>query len=298
MSLRTLISAATETSRQSHGGIRTRQRRLANGPVIGGGAFGVGALAYLLRNRFYIGDVVNRGETFRGYHEPILDPALFAAVQEKLAAQAVERRCRIRGSPALLAGRLFDEQGDRMTPSHTNKKGVRYRYYVSQALLRQHTPGPLGRVPAPELEALVVNAIRRHLEGDGTDPKSIPKTDRELIERHLLRAILSTKELTLHLREDAADSGPAIATPDAMVAAAEPKTVSVPWTVPATASVKGIVHVPAHNTPMKPGSRENLLVAIAKARRWLKVVAQGRSLAEIARREGKAEPWPNPMFAG
>jgi len=48
--------------------------------------------------------------------DPILDPALFAAVQAKLASQAVERRCRIRGQPALLTGRLFDEQGRRMTP--------------------------------------------------------------------------------------------------------------------------------------------------------------------------------------
>jgi hypothetical protein len=84
---------------------------------------GSAALAYLLRNRFYIGKVVYRGETFRGDHEPILDPDLFVAVQAKLSAQAVERRCRIRGAPALLAGCLFDEQGCRMV--HTNKKGVR-----------------------------------------------------------------------------------------------------------------------------------------------------------------------------
>jgi site-specific DNA recombinase len=239
-------------------GIRAQQRRLANGRIIGGGAFGVGGLAYLLRNRFYIGDVVYRGETFRGDHEPILDPGLFAAVQKKLSVQAVERRYRVRGSPALLAGRLFDEQGHRMTPTHTNRKGVRYRYYISQALLRRHAPGPVGRVPAPELEVSVVNAIRRHLERNGTDPKSIPETDRELIELHLLRAILSTKKLTLHLREDVADSDPATATPDAMMTAAAPppETLTVPWTVPAAAPVKGVVHVPAHNTPMKPGSRE------------------------------------------
>jgi site-specific DNA recombinase len=90
-------------------GIRTKQRQFANGRIIGGGAFGVGGLAHLLRNRFYIGEVVYRGETFRGDHEPIPDPALFAAVQAKLSSQAVQRRCRIRGSPALLTGRLFDE---------------------------------------------------------------------------------------------------------------------------------------------------------------------------------------------
>jgi DNA invertase Pin-like site-specific DNA recombinase len=103
-------------------GIRSKERKLATGHIIGGVAFGVGALAYLLRNRFYIGEVVYRGETFRGDHEPILDPALFAAVQEKLSTQAVERRCRIRGAPALLAGRLVDARRQRMTPTHTNKR--------------------------------------------------------------------------------------------------------------------------------------------------------------------------------
>jgi site-specific DNA recombinase len=107
-------------------GIRTKQRQFANGRITGGGTFGVGGLAHLLRNRFYIGEVVYRGEAFRGDHDPILDPALFAAVQAKLSSQAVERRCRIRGAQALLTGRLFDEQGRRMTPTHTNKKGVRY----------------------------------------------------------------------------------------------------------------------------------------------------------------------------
>jgi site-specific DNA recombinase len=77
-----------------------------------------------------IGEVVYRGEVFRGDHEAILDPALFAAVQAKLASQAVERRCRLRGSPALLAGRIYDEHGHRMTLTHTNKKGVRYLYYT------------------------------------------------------------------------------------------------------------------------------------------------------------------------
>jgi hypothetical protein len=40
--------------------------------------------------------------------------------------------------------------------------------------------------------------------------------------------------------------------------------VTIPWSIPAAVSVKGIVHVPAHNTPMKPGGRETLLIAIAE----------------------------------
>jgi hypothetical protein len=88
-------------------GIRSKARQLANGRTIGGGAFGVGALAYLLKNRFYLGEVVYRGEVHPGPHEAILDPALFTAVQERLADQAIQRRCRLRGSAALLTGHLF-----------------------------------------------------------------------------------------------------------------------------------------------------------------------------------------------
>ena len=117
-------------------GIRSKSRQLPDGRTVGGGSFGVGALAYLLKNRFYLGEVVYRGEVHRGDHAPILDRALFAAVQEKFAAQAVERRCRLRASAALLTGRLFDDRGNRMSPSHTNKGGARYRYYVSQDVLQ------------------------------------------------------------------------------------------------------------------------------------------------------------------
>jgi len=270
-------------------GIRTKQRQFANGRIIGGGTFGVGGLAHLLRNRFYIGEVVYRGEAFRGDHDPILDPALFAAVQEKLSSQAVERRCRIRGAQALLTGRLFDEQGRRMTPTHTNKKGVRYSYYVSQPMLQKHSSGPIGRVPAPELEAVVADAIRRNLQADRTDP--ISETDRELIERHLLRVTLGTKELMLHLRRDAAGNDPAGGDDDPILAdaATTPVTIAIPWTAPTAPPTKGISYVPAHNTPMKPGSRETLLIAIAKARKWVKDVERGQSFADIADREGKAE---------
>jgi hypothetical protein len=54
-------------------------------------------------------------------------------------------------------------------------------------------------------------------------------------------------------------------------------------------AAKGIVHVPAHNTPMKPGSRETLLIAVAKARKWVKGIERGQTFADIAVGEGKAE---------
>ena len=93
----------------------------------------VGPLAHLLKNRFYIGEVVYRGETHKGEHQPILDRDLFEAVQARLAKNAVQRKLRNSRSPSFLAGLIFDDCGHAMSPSHANKKGVRYRYYVSQA---------------------------------------------------------------------------------------------------------------------------------------------------------------------
>src|SRR5262249_19993452 len=101
-------------------GIRSKPRRLSNGRTIGGGRFGVGALAHLLKNRFYIGEVVYRGEVYGGEQAPIVDRALFAAVLAKLAARARARRCRLRGAPPLLSGGPFYHRGNRLRPTPRN----------------------------------------------------------------------------------------------------------------------------------------------------------------------------------
>jgi site-specific DNA recombinase len=275
-------------------GIRSKPRRLSNGRTMGGGRLGVGALAHLLKNRFYIGEVVYGGEAHRGEHEPLLEPALFEAVQGKLAAQAVARRCRLRGSPALLTRRLFDERGNRMSPSHSNKGGARYRYYVSQAMLQGKPPpaGLVGRVPAAEIEVLVVAALRNHLNASGSG-EPLPESDRDLLERRLERVTLTPNHLELRLRQsvEAAQAHNPANDGSSAPPIANVTTITVPWTSPVPAAVKGVIHVPAHNTPMTPSRRDTLLMAIAKARDWVDELANGRvgSFAVLARREGKLE---------
>jgi site-specific DNA recombinase len=238
--------------------------------------------------------VVYRGEVHGGEQAPIVDRALFEAVQAKLAAQARARRCRLRGSPALLSGRLFDNHGNRMSPTHANKGGARYRYYVSQAVLQGKPPPPglVSRVPAAEIEALVVAALRSHLSASGAG-EQLPDNDRDLLERHLERVTLTPNHLELRLLrqiiEPAQAHDPANTSAGCLTASVT--TMAVPWTSPVSAAVKGIIHVPAHNSPIKASRREALLIAIAKARQWIDDLAQGRaaSFAVIARREGKAE---------
>src|SRR5437870_7261844 len=149
-----------------------------------------------------MGGGVSRGEVVGGDRPPFVERPVFSAVQAKLAAQARARRCRLRGSPALLSGRLFDNRGNRMSPTHANKGGVRYRYYVSQAVL-QRKPQPSGlisRVPAAEIEALVVTALCKHLNACGAGER-LSDNDRDLLERHLERVTLTPNHLELRLRE-------------------------------------------------------------------------------------------------
>jgi hypothetical protein len=83
-------------------------------------------------------------------------------VQAKLAANAVDRQVRLKGSPAILTGRIFDDRGSRMSPTHSNKLGARYRYYVSHAVLqkRKADAGSVARLPAPKVETLVLDGLR------------------------------------------------------------------------------------------------------------------------------------------
>jgi site-specific DNA recombinase len=279
-------------------GIRTKARRGTDGRVIGGIRFGVGPLAYLLKNRFYIGEVVYRGEVHRGEHEPIVDRDLFAAVQEKLAGNAVARQVRLKGSPAILAGRIFDDRGNRMSPTHSNKLGVRYRYYVSHAVLqkRKADAGSVARLPAPEVETLVLDGLRRHLAATAGAGPPISMADRDLIERHVERIMVKPHAIQVWLvasNNELAQTGgedTVCGDEDRSDHPGSP-TLMLPWAAQSFSAVKGVLHAPASSQSLKPETRDAVLLAIAKARAWVDDLIEHRvaSFAEIAAREGKGE---------
>jgi DNA invertase Pin-like site-specific DNA recombinase len=276
-------------------GIRTRRRTLSDGQTRGGIRFGVGPLAHLLRNRFYVGEVVYRGAVHPGEHEPILDRTLFEAVQAKLTASAANRHLRIRTSPAILAGRIFDDRGNRMTPTHANKRGVRYRYYVSHALLQNRgaAAGSVPRVPAAEIERMVVDGVRAKLLMEDGDKAEAPKTDRDLIERRVQRVVIKAQEIEIHFaaEKSAEVSGDGFDPHNPPDETVPPPVLRLGWMGISGAAVKGIVHSPSARATMNPTTREELLSAIAKARAWIDELVDGRaaSFAEIAAREGKVE---------
>ncbi len=142
-------------------GIITRRRTLSSGRAIGGRALTNGPLAYLLRNRMYLGEINHRDKSYPGEHQPIIDPRMFEAVQAKLTEHRQVRRLRRQSSNALLMGRLFDDRGNPMMPSYAIKKGVRCRHYVSCVLNqgRKEEAGSFPRVAAEAVERIVLDAI-------------------------------------------------------------------------------------------------------------------------------------------
>ena len=176
-------------------GIVSKTRTLKSGKTVGGIPFTRGPLAHLLRNRFYIGEVAFKGEVLQGEQEAILDRDLFEAVQAKLDEQANNHKRTRTRSEALLTGRIFDDAGNRMSPTHARKAGVKYRYYLSSALLNgaAERAGSVARVPAAEVEAVVVKSVREHVRSQ----RAID--DRTLIETHVVRVEVHTDHLIIKL---------------------------------------------------------------------------------------------------
>ena len=268
--------------------VRTRQQEISNGRIRGGIRFGVGSLAHLLRNRFYVGEVVYRGEVHRGEHEPIVDLALFERVQARLDNGQVEQKLRLKASPAILTGYLFDDRGSRMSPTHTNKRGARYRYYVSQAILQRRSDeaGSVARVPAADIETLVVEALRKRDDETSKDPSPKPVTDSDLIRRYVDRIVVRPQAIEIHLHNrKPANKGRG--TERNRISS----IISLPWSASTSTAAKGILHPSPSTRLMSPENRDTLLAAIARARGWIEDLMEGRaaSLAGIAKREGKVE---------
>ena len=142
--------------------------------------------------------------------------------------------------------------------------------------IRKADAGSIARVPAPEIETLVCDGVRRHLATTSGAELSAAFADRELVERHVARVIIKPQALEVCLVptgeeqvEDPSVHDPAPCHPPTT-------TITFPWTAPSFQAVKGIVHVPCANPAMKPETRDALLTAIAKARGWIDDLRLGR----------------------
>ncbi len=147
--------------------IRSKIRITKNGIKSGGESFSRGALYTLLGNPIYIGEVRHKGTRHPGLHEPIIERTVWEKTDELLHAHAARARGQTTKSMSSpLAGKLFDETGRPLTPSHAVKGKRRYRYYVSRSLItgKANQSGTGWRIPAAEIERSVASAASMILD--------------------------------------------------------------------------------------------------------------------------------------
>jgi site-specific DNA recombinase len=146
--------------------IRTKIRTSGNGHSFGGQPYSRGGLYKLLNNEIYTGRIAHKGESYLGQHPAIIDPVTWEKVQALLAGNNRGQRQQGRkASSSVLAGLVFDADGNRYTPTHAVKNGKRYRYYTSQAVIQKRKkPSPQDRIPARQLEHLITSRIQLLLE--------------------------------------------------------------------------------------------------------------------------------------
>jgi DNA invertase Pin-like site-specific DNA recombinase len=224
--------------------IVTKRRRTKVTKYQGGISFTYGPLAYLLKNRIYIGETHHGGKWFKGEHEAILDRSTFDGVQELLKSNVVKRKVKFSEGGALFQGKIFDDKGNRMGPSFSSKNGVRYRFYISTALRgRKHKAGSITRVSAPEVERRVQAALG----------KQLGESNVEWLD-HVEQITVSTHHIRVTTKQ----------------AKGKRRSIDIPWAPKQKGTAEVKLASPAD------GMDEKLLKSIVRAHAWLADLSVGR----------------------
>jgi hypothetical protein len=231
-----------------------------------------------LSNPIYVGKIGHKGQAHEGQHPPIVGQDMWDKVQQRMRAHLGPERTKgtRQASEAPLAGKLFDDRGNRMSPSWAKKGSKRWRYYVSQAALQgdKSKAGSVVRVPATTIEHFVAEAIRKR----SADRFSSQGDLRDLIDR----VTIGRTAIQVQLSEAAAaEVGASILT--------------VPWTAPSPYRKREIIQsardANASARPMRANARAILIDALGDSHRWLDELLSDpdQTLESLALREGKTD---------
>jgi site-specific DNA recombinase len=269
--------------------IRTKIRLRSTGATHGGILFERGSLFYLLRNRFYIGEVKYKGEILPGEQPAIMDRQLFNAVQQKLTDQWSHRNHAKTRSDHLLTGLLYDDAGHRMIPTHANKAGIRYRYYVSLPHLKGESKtasvGSVSRIPATDIEDVIVKSVNEHLVAQQDQPtSSSAHADGRgvMITEQVVRIDVHKDRLIVRLKSAGTEEE---------THSTDGQLLSIAWQKPPSRKSRQILiplGVPRNEVrPTRIERRARLVNAIARGRRWLDEIVSGSAtnIEQIATRQ-------------
>ena len=282
-------------------GLRSKVRRKPSGESCGGTVLSNGQIQYLLRNPVYVGRIRHKDQTWPGLHPPIIEEDLWQKVQSALNETP---RSRNRGSRcrALLTGKLRDETGDRLTPTHTTRSGRRHRYYISNRLVSRG-PDQVGwRLPAVSLERVIARAIADHLQKRAAthsilrtaDLRRSDKTTRAVdglscTSRHRVDQIiplLASGQISPNLARLTLD-------PDAFahrlgLDAHDIAADVLSFEVPFTCRRRG-VEMKIVAAPVAPRPDPTLVRTLRDAHDWAQALRAGRGISDIAEAAGHSE---------
>jgi site-specific DNA recombinase len=268
--------------------VRTKIRLRATGATRGGIPFERGSLFYLLRNRFYIGEVKYKDEILPGEQPAIMERELFDAVQQKLTDQWTHRNHAKSKSDHLLTGLLYDDAGHRMIPTHATKVGIRYRYYASLPHLKGESKtisvGSVSRIPATDIEDIIVKSVNEHLVAQHDQPTSSSTLadDRCVIAEEVVRIEVHKDCLIVRFKSAGTEEGSH---------STDGQFLSIPWQKPPSRKSRQILiplGIPRNEVrPTRIERRARLVNAISRGRRWLDEIVSGSviNIEQIATRQ-------------
>ncbi|ABI64468.1 MULTISPECIES: recombinase family protein [Maricaulis] len=277
-------------------GLRTKTREANDPKMRGGKSFSRGRIQNLLRNPLYIGKIRHKDIIHEGQHSGIVDDEVFKRVQEKLDAASRRADKRRAGNPgkivSLLAGKVFDDQGRRLTPSHTSRGSRRFRYYVSRDLIRKsgNTNVDGLRLPAKTLEDAVAACLSKYLSecqgelsaGQNTSVteiskrtntlEALAKSDQETRLATIQKVVIEPGKLTITAELVRSDGD----------ARADEELVT--FVAPFTHRRRG-VETKLILSDQAPTPDANLQKNLGRALAWLEDIHAGVRMEEIAERE-------------
>ena len=287
-------------------GLRPKSVVTPSGHIRGMSPFTRGQLHYLLTNPVYIGRIRHKEQSYPGQHLAIIDEALWQAVEAKLIAASA--RPRGRGTTAIdaraLTGKLRDETEDHLTPTHTQRHGRRFAYYVSNRLIAGGADPSGWRLPAEALETslrqVVVGHLRQAAEGHAVLAQPEASGAAELVRR--------VSSLADRVEADPSLIGHIIAAgtlaPGQLNLQLEPALIATALDLSVGALSDRLLHFHCAFAVRRRGVETRIIASqtipapdpvlqrtLAEAHLWARALRTGTSLTEIARQTGHSEPY-------
>jgi site-specific DNA recombinase len=264
----------------------------------GGCSFARGMLYKILSNPIYIGQIRHKEICHDGQHKAIIDQELWEQVQQHMASKSIEHKTYNTVSFPL-TNKLFDISGERLVSVHANKKGRRYRYYISQSLRADPKDASSSgwRLPGQEIEQVIAHAASEIILDDDAITTALQEAG---IETHQIQSALnkakkiqqdSTGLINRFVqRVELQKTGIRLTLSLASLIAREVKdnSVIIVRDIPMRMKRRGIEMRLIINGTGPVRVDKTLLKTLVRAHKWFNDLATGRmkNMAEIASKEG------------